>query len=162
VKTRVLLSSAFVALAVLGIACSKPTSLRDKTTNVEDNDPEMAAAIAKARATLPEFWKKFERHQRDETDFCLKVRITDKNGAEHFWLANLERWEGKVYGVVNNDAEIVARVKLGDRIEIPDADISDWLYMRKGKMVGNHTVRALFKKMSPQEVESCKKMLETP
>jgi uncharacterized protein YegJ (DUF2314 family) len=142
--------------------CSNAASRQDSTTNVEGNDPEMGAAIAKARATLPEFWRKWERHRRDETDFSLKVRITDKNGTEHFWLSQLEQHDGKTFGVLNNDAQIVKCVKLGDLIEIPENEISDWLYLRRGKMVGNYTIRALFKKMSPEEVESCKKMLETP
>jgi uncharacterized protein YegJ (DUF2314 family) len=162
VKT-LLLSFSLTAVALLGIGCSQKTaSSNDPTTKVDDDDPEMIAAIAKARASLPEFWKKLQNHAGNETDFSLKVRITDKNGAEHFWLGNLEHRDGKIYGVIDNNAEIVANVKLGDRIEIPDADISDWLYMRRGKMVGNYTIRALFKKMTPEEVESCKKMLETP
>ncbi len=31
-------------------------------------------------------------------------------------------------GTINNDPEMVKNVKLGDRITIPEADISDWLY----------------------------------
>ncbi len=47
-------------------------------------------------------------------------------------------------------------------MRIPEADISDWLYMRNGKMVGNYTLRALFKNMSPEEVREAKKRLGEP
>src|SRR3954471_4319680 len=116
-------------------ACSK----KDKVISVEDDDPTMTAAISEARETLPQFWQVFEKRERGETDFSLKVRITDKKGTEHFWASDIERRAGKTMGTINNDPNIVKSVKLGDRIQIPEADITDWLYMRDGKMVGNRT-----------------------
>jgi uncharacterized protein YegJ (DUF2314 family) len=145
-------------LAALWTGCSQ----RDRTISVKDDDPEMVAAIAKARETLPQFWLVFDRRGQGETNFALKVRITDKHGAEHFWAIDLERREGKILGTINNDPDIVASVKLGDRITIPEADISDWLYMRDGKMVGNHTIRPLFKKMSAKEVQQLKEVMAEP
>jgi uncharacterized protein YegJ (DUF2314 family) len=139
-------------------ACSK----RDKVFTVESDDPEMVAAIARARESLPQFWQVFDKRERGESDFALKVKITDKRGTEHFWATDIERREGKTMGTINNDPNIVASVKLGDRIEIPEADISDWLYMRGGKMVGNETLRALLKKMPAAEAEKLKKMMANP
>lgn len=152
------------ALALVGsiltllTACSK----RDKVVRVADDDSEMTAAIAKARETLPQFWQVFEKRDRGESDFALKVRISDKKGTEHFWATNVERRNGKTMGTIDNDPNIVARVKLGDRIGIPEADISDWLYMRDGKMVGNRTLVPLFKQMPAAEVERLKKMMADP
>ena len=65
-------------------------------------------------------------------------------------------------GTINNDPNIVASVKLGDRIEIPEADISDWLYMRGGKMVGNRTLVPLLKTMPAKEAEAYRKMMTEP
>jgi uncharacterized protein YegJ (DUF2314 family) len=135
---------------------------RDRAVNVAPDDPDMVAAIARARETLPQFWQAYETRPRGESDFCLKVKITDQRGAEHFWVVDLERRDGKTLGTINNDPSIVASVKAGDRIEIPEADITDWLFMRAGKMVGNHTVRALFKSMPPDEVARTKIMMESP
>ena len=139
-------------------ACSR----RDKVVNVEHDDLEMVAAIAKAQSTLPQFWQIFDKPERGESKFALKVRITDKKGTEHFWANDIERRDGKTMGTINNDPNIVASVKLGDRIEIPEADISDWLYMRDGKMVGNETLKPLFKKMSAAEVERFKSIMANP
>jgi uncharacterized protein YegJ (DUF2314 family) len=143
------------------VGCSSGPS-RDPVTSVAEDDSEMNAAIAKARASLPSFWQKFDHPGPGETDFALKVAIKDSNGTEHFWLVDLERKDGNITGTINNDPEIVKTVKDGDRIPIPEADISDWMYMRNGKMVGNHTVRALFKSMSPADVENVKNMLAEP
>jgi uncharacterized protein YegJ (DUF2314 family) len=149
-----------VMLAACNVAgCSSDS---DPVTSVDSGDAEMNAAIAKARDSLPRFWSTFEKPEHAESDFALKVKLTDANGTEHFWLSDLERKDGKIMGTVNNDAVTVRSVKLGDRIPIPEASISDWMYMRDGKMVGNYTVRALFKTMSPAEVENIKKMLAEP
>lgn len=163
-KTNTMNRISPLALLILGLsftlltACSK----RDKVINVAEDDPEMVAAIAKARDTLPQFWQVFEKPERGESKFSLKVKITDKRGTEHFWATDIERRDGKVFGTINNDPNIVTSVKLGDRVEIPEADISDWLYLRDDKMVGNYTVVPLLKTMPAKEAEALKSMMANP
>jgi uncharacterized protein YegJ (DUF2314 family) len=135
---------------------------RDGIINVERDDPEMTAAIAKARATLPQFWRVFDHPDHGERNFALKVAIRDGKQTEHFWANDLVRTNGHTMGTINNDPNLVKNVKLGERIVIPEADISDWTYARDGKMIGNYTLRALFKKMSPDEVEAYKRMMADP
>ena len=148
----------FLAATLLIAACSK----EDQVIFVSNDDPEMVAAIAKARDTLPKFWQVFEKPGEGESDFSLKVKITEGQDAEYFWLVNLERVNGKTFGTISNDPNIVGNVKVGDRIEIPEADITDWLYMRNGKMVGNTTMRVLFKQMPASDVEYYKNILVEP
>ena len=149
-------------LLVTGLAsCSKSANNSD-TIGVSKDDSEMNAAIAKARASLPQVWQVFEHPEHGENDFCLKVKITDKTEVEHFWAADIERTNGIIKGTISNDPEFVHNVKNGDRITIPEADISDWLYMKDKKMVGNQTLRALFKEMSAEEVKKYKAMLADP
>ena len=156
-RARQITRSLVIVLLVL-TACSK----RDNVIGVPSDDPEMTAAISKARETLPQFWRVFDKPERGETGVSLKVRITDKSGTEHFWATDIELRDGKTIGVINNDPNTVATVKLGDRIEIQEADITDWLYMRDGKMVGNYTLKPLFKKMPKGETERLKKMMADP
>lgn len=138
------------ALALLVGGCSD-RSVDDRVVTVASDDAEMNAAIARARETLPHFWEVFEKPARGESDFALKVEITEGSEAEHFWLIDIERRDGKTFGTINNEPEFVDTVRLNERIAIPEADISDWMYMREGKMVGNYTIRPLFKQMSPDE-----------
>jgi uncharacterized protein YegJ (DUF2314 family) len=144
------------------IGCSKSKPKAENFSEVADDDPEMAAAITKARQTLPEFWAIHDSPKNGETGFALKVKITDPNGAEHFWVNNLKRSGGKTTGTINNNAEIVRSVKNGDQITIPEADISDWMYVRGGKIHGNETVKALYKTMSPEEAAAVKEMMANP
>lgn len=134
----------------------------DRIINVHESDPEMNAAIAKARGSLPRFWALFANPAKGETNFALKVKVTDSHGVEHFWCTDLGREGTRIFGVINNDPNVVESVKIGQRIEIKPDDISDWLFMREGKMHGNFTVRPLFKSMTPEEVAQIKAMLADP
>ena len=149
---------AVLTILALLSGCSK----QDKVVSVADDDPEMLAAIAKARDTLPEFWTVFDKREHGESGFAMKVKITDKSGSEHFWATDLERRDGKIMGTINNEPNIVSTVKLGERIVIPESDISDWLYLRGGKMVGNETLKPLLKTMSASEVARAKALMADP
>src|ERR1022692_800767 len=118
----------FFGLLLPFLSSCSDSDHKDKVINVAEDDPDVTA-IAKARGLLPQFWQVFDYHEHGETDFCPKVKITDKGKAEHFWAVNVERKDGKIFGTINNDPEIVHNVKIGDRILIPEDDISDWLYM---------------------------------
>jgi len=145
-------------LLSLFTACSK----RDTVINIAEDDPEMVAAIAKARDSLPQFWAAFDQRQRGDTDFSLKVKITGKRGTEHFWLKEIERRDGQVYGTIDNAPDIVRHVKRGARIPIPEADISDSFYMRDHKMVVNYTSRVLFRTMTAAEVKRYQQIMADP
>ena len=152
-----------IALLIVALVASLCASCahRDKAY-AEDTDPEMAAAIAKAQKTLPQFWETFGLRPHGESNFVLVVRITDKGRIEHFFTTDFERRDGKTMVTISNAPNIVASVKRGDRIEIPAADITDWHYMRDGKYVGMFTMKPQFKNMPAETVEAFKKVLTDP
>jgi uncharacterized protein YegJ (DUF2314 family) len=90
------------AALIVSAGCSK----RDKVIDVEDNDPEMIAAIEKGRQSLTNFWQALENPQPGETKFALKVRIEDENGTEYFWASDIVRKSGKIRGTIDNDPNI--------------------------------------------------------
>jgi len=160
IQTRTFILLLIVLVVSLFGGCSKNDP--DPLVNVPDDDVEMNTAIAKARASLPEFWQHFERPRTGETSFSLKVKISEGKETEHFWTDHIEQKDGKVFGIIGNDAESVHNVKLGDRVEILEPNISDWMYLRNDKIVGNYTMRPLFKHMSAKDVEKYKGMLANP
>lgn len=152
-------------LAVFALGASLPMSASagsGSMIRVPNNDPDMAAAIAKARASLPAFWKSLEQPGPGEEGFALKVAVKDGADVEHFWLIEVSREGGKLTGTINNDPEIVGNVSNGERYEFTEADISDWLFQRNGKMVGNETLRPLLKRMPEADAEYYRAMYETP
>jgi uncharacterized protein YegJ (DUF2314 family) len=166
-QARLTAAALLFALAIhAGCSKSDPeqdqAKARDKTINVADDDAEMSAAIAQARQTLPEFWKIYDKPEHGESRFALKVCITDSNGAEHFWVGNIERQGEKIFGTIDNEPNYVKSVKNGQRIEIPPADITDWLYWRDEKMHGNRTLKPLLKSMPPEEVQKLRAIMADP
>jgi uncharacterized protein YegJ (DUF2314 family) len=130
--------------------------------DVAADDAEMNAAISQARDSLAHFWSTFEAPNRGESDFALKVRIEDREAVEHFWVTDLRREGGRTYGLIGNEPNSVTTVRFGEEIEIPEGDVTDWLYMREGKMVGNFTLPPLFKQMPAAEVERLRSMMADP
>jgi uncharacterized protein YegJ (DUF2314 family) len=149
-------------LVLTALACGSGTPLDNGVASVAAGDKEMSEAIATARRTLPEFWRTYSAPTRGERGFALKVAIRDGAATEHFWVVDVERRNDKILGTINNEPETVSTVTFGQRLEVPEADITDWMFLRNDKFVGNHTVRPLFKTMPPEDVARIKAMMESP
>ncbi|MBB6411693.1 uncharacterized protein YegJ (DUF2314 family) [Mesorhizobium sangaii] len=125
----------------------------DKTVIFTPGDPEMAAATAKALASLDEFLALSEAPPSGTDRFKLKVKVRDGNVTEHFWVIPFRRTETGFVGILANQPEEVQSVVLGQNIEFTRNDISDWGYTRDGRQVGSFTVCVMFKKMSKEEAD---------
>ena len=128
-----------------------------------NQDAEMEEAKANARATLSHFWDKLAGPGTGEEGFALKVALPyGENNTEHIWSKDVERRNGKISVVINNVPRDVKTVRAGQRIEVADSQISDWMYLRNGKIVGNYTMRPLLKRMPPQDAARYRAMLLDP
>src|ERR1700742_2392444 len=132
--------------------------------DVSSVDPEMAAAIAKARATLPLFWVSYEAPRPSERGHSVKVCFaTSGTNAEHIWMMDIRRLPGGGFsGRLANDPCRLAGKREGDLAQFSEAHITDWMFMRNDKIVGCETTRPLLKSMSKAEADGFRAMLETP
>jgi len=147
----------------LGALPPTATAQDSSYIRVPNEVPEMADAKAKARATLSRFWEKMDKPGPDEEGFALKVGIPyGGNNSEHIWTSYIERKDGRIFGVIDNVPRDVKTIRVGQRIEIADAQISDWMYRRAGKIVGGYTIRPLLKRMPPEEAARFRAMLAEP
>jgi len=151
-----------VLAAWAALVASGPVLAQDKVVRVPNEDKEMAGAIAKARQSLPEYWKSCEKPAAPNMSCALKVMIRAGGQVEHFWLVNVERKGGGYAGTINNDPNLVKTVKAGQRYEFKEADVTDWMFMRNGKIVGNETMRPLLKRMPADQAARYRQMLEKP
>lgn len=142
------------ASAILGGAGSG-----DKTVSVSSEDAEMNAAMQKARDTLPMFWTKHASPESDEESFSVKLGISDGKNVEHFWCGDIKGDAAKASCAIGNEPQSVFTVKIGQRVDIDPAIISDWMYMKSGKIKGGQTIRALIPKLSEEEAQSYRAML---
>jgi uncharacterized protein YegJ (DUF2314 family) len=73
------------------------------------------------------------------------------------WINSL-RFDGKVFhGRLNNNPYEVKAVKLGDIVTVDPKDVSDWMYIDKGKLIGGYTIRVVTDKLSPAERKAFEK-----
>jgi len=121
--------------------------------NVDSDDVEMNTAISKARESTAEFLQILTSPKPNQTDFSAKRPYPKKSGSggEHIWISDLT-YDGKLlHGKVGDDPVDIANLKIGDEVSFPPAELTDWLYLEDGKIVGGYTIRVLRKRMSPQE-----------
>ena len=140
-----------------GSGCDRESRViqRDGEPDAVDvgNDAEMAAAIAEARATADQFLRALATPAPNQTDFCVKraYATTNGSGREHLWISNV-RYDGALlHGTIDNEPIDVPNVKVDERVSFPPAELSDWMYLEDGKIVGGYTVRVVRKHLSPEE-----------
>jgi uncharacterized protein YegJ (DUF2314 family) len=124
------------------------------------DEQEMEAAIARARSEVDSFIA--ELSKGNGSDFAVKVPIQDKEETEHFWLTDIVYRNGKFEGVIGNDPGMVTNVKSGQKWTVKKSEISDWMFMREGKMYGNYTLRPLLKTMPEEEAAKLRSILANP
>jgi uncharacterized protein YegJ (DUF2314 family) len=120
--------------------------------NFDSMDPEMDAAIRRARSSFPGFVAQLPQ-LRDRSDyFSVKVPIDTGTSTEHIWLSSLELRDGEVAGVLAN-APLDGPYKLGDKVSVPVEEISDWMAVVDNDLYGGFTVLVARSRMSPAEQE---------
>ena len=148
----------FTILTILGLASCN----NDKTTSIErdgqptvyqvgGDDKEMNTAIGLANATLDNFTKALQSNNADFVNFALKTRFNTPQGGEHIWVSNITLDNNDFFGVVDNLPESTTDVKIGDKIKIDKKNISDWMYIDKGKLRGGYTIILLRNRMTDAE-----------
>jgi uncharacterized protein YegJ (DUF2314 family) len=130
---------------------------RDEVAIVATNDPVMAEAMRRARATLPDFLVLAAVPKPAMDSFAVKVAIHQGDDSEYFWIDPFTNTNGKFSGRINNKPDLIHSVKLGQIITFDQSEIVDWMYMDGDKMKGNYTACALLKAAPPGEVAEFKK-----
>lgn len=153
------LIAALAATISVGPAMAQPLmdkAARDEIALVPRNDPDMAAAMRKARAKLPEFFTLVRNPNAFTTGFAVKVAVRDKTEVEYFWVTPFTEQDGRFSGRINNTPRTVKTVKFGESITFSEGEIVDWLYLDAGQMKGNYTACALLKR-EPAQAAAFKK-----
>jgi uncharacterized protein YegJ (DUF2314 family) len=153
------LRSRLIVTLIALFACSctkKPETLIESGYD----EHEMEAAIARARREVDTFVS--ELSAPTGTSHAVKVPVQDDGKTEHFWLIDVTYKDGKFEGTIDNEPGTVRNVKLGDKRSVARQEITDWMFMRGGKMYGNYTMRPLFKAMPEGEAAKYRSMLAEP
>jgi uncharacterized protein YegJ (DUF2314 family) len=135
-------------------ACSRSSSdaPKDEVVYVKGSDPTMAAAIAKAQASLESFRAVLAAPPAGTKSFSVRVGFAwgIKDEREHIWLTEPKLAATTVTGTINNEPVDAISLKLGQVVTAPLKDVSDWMYVENGVLRGGYTLRVLLDKMNPE------------
>ena len=165
VSASIVVVAAATIFATLGIPNSELSAQgRSPVVDVTATNPEMNAAIGKARATLPTFWASYDAPKSSETGHSLKVRFAKPtSGHEHIWMAEVKKTSnGRYQAKFANVPRDLPGKKAGDFAEFGETDISDWMFMRNDKIVGGATIRPTLKMLPKADADALRARLETP
>jgi len=160
--------AAITGVSVFGILTIGPTHEvvaqdRSPIVDVRTTDPEMNTAIARARGTLPTFWASYESPKSSEAGHALKVRFHTRKGGEHIWIAEVKKLPNGAYsGFFANEPRDLPGKRAGDKVEFAEADISDWMFMRNGKIVGGETIKPTLKSLPKADADALRARMEQP
>src|SRR5262245_47248448 len=140
------------AVVVGLLAVAALVQAADRIVDVEQDDKDMQAAIAKARASLDDFLAVVDAPPAFATGFTVKVRFAHRNGAEHLWIEPFRRDHSGFVGTVANEPEHLPELHLGQEVSFERSQITDWGYEVDSKKRGFFTVCVMFKHMSADEV----------
>ena len=129
---------------------------RDEAFLVTKEDPAMAAARSKARATLAQFLATARQPTPAMKNFALKVRVSDDHGVEYFWVTGFSSSGGRFSGKIDNTPRMVRSVTAGQIIQFGENEITDWMYMDSGRMKGNYSACALLQREPKDQQEAVK------
>jgi uncharacterized protein YegJ (DUF2314 family) len=161
------IASCFIIAAALGgllsPAVASPESLNDRVKRGEvstmpSDSPAMAAAFAKAQATLDDFLRIAGHPPPGLASLALKVRVSEGQKREYFWVSPFRVEPDGFSGTLNNQPRLVQGVKQGQQLKFTRADVVDWMYYdtAKKRMHGNFTACAQLTRESPQDQASFK------
>jgi uncharacterized protein YegJ (DUF2314 family) len=110
------------------------------------DDPEMMAATAEAKKTWPEFVKAFRNKPENSENFAAKFPFDAPDQKEFMWVEVVSINGDTVVGRLGNDPVWVKDLKLGDEVKMKVSQLSDWMYVKDGEIVGGYTVKVLMDK----------------
>lgn len=102
-------------------------------------------AIAEARRRWPEFVTTFKNRQPGDERFIVKAPFVGEDGqTEHMWLQVFGLEPEYVHGHLVNHPMHTSKLKQGSQVEVPVAEISDWVCPdAEGNALGNFTHEAV-------------------
>jgi uncharacterized protein YegJ (DUF2314 family) len=122
----------------------------DRIIPFSDDDQRMQFAIDKARRTLGLFFDAFVAPKPNQQSFLLKVRFESQSMSEHLWVADIDASVSPMEATIANEPNLPG-LKLMERTNFHSSQITDWMYLEDGYLVGGFTTQVIRAAMSPAE-----------
>lgn len=141
--------------AAPGRSESDPRHVKENVIAYHTGDEAMNAAKGKARATLPRFRKLMDA--RTEGTYTIKFPLTQNGETEHIWMQLGDYRDGVYHGRLANAPINGNEYKMGDHMQVAEADVEDWMVNTGAEMYGGYTVRVMLPEMPKDQAEALAK-----
>lgn len=154
---RPLLVATFFAVITLPARADNPIAkeLQTKTEpeyfQVKNEHAAMHQAVIHARKTVGKFIGALKHPAAGQIDFEVKKPFVQGNEVEHIWLSDVQFTGSRFQGRVDNTPRKIRGVKIGQLVSVNPNEISDWVYIDNGKLVGGYTIRARYNELTAEQ-----------
>jgi uncharacterized protein YegJ (DUF2314 family) len=136
------------------------TGQRGGVINVPTDDREMAAAMEKGRATLPEFLALAASPKRGQRNFAVKVGFRGPQGRnEFFWVTPFTLKGDRVSGTLSNTPVYATQLREGQTVSFGRDEIVDWSYLDNAEMHGHYTTCVILRRSSDADRAQFRKQM---
>lgn len=117
------------------------------------DDPDITAAMEKARATSGQFLTALQKPAANQKQFMVRKAFPAKDAKQQIlWIVDITFDGVLLHGRVDdNTAQPGSGIAKDGRVSFPPADICDWMFNEGDKAVGGYMLRALKPKMTDDE-----------
>lgn len=118
---------------------------------VEDNDKQFNRATEHAQRSLGFFMAALKAKKPGDSGFEIKKAFVDGDNVEHLWINDVTYDGQSFHGKINNNPIDVKNVRLGQSVTVAPKDVTDWMFVKDGKLIGGYTTRVFYARLSPDE-----------
>lgn len=142
-------SPAAIPEAAQGADPKAPRKVKENVVAYHTADQAMNAAKLMARQTLPRFAKMWEDGVAGT--YTAKFPLTQNGQTEHIWL-QVDGFNGEmINGRLSNEPVNGNKYKMGQRMQIAQAAVEDWMVNQGDAIYGGYTARVALSQMPDGE-----------
>jgi uncharacterized protein YegJ (DUF2314 family) len=127
----------------------------DPTMHVEQDNEALLSIALDAQENLHIFFRHLQRPSPGERDFRIKYPFEADTSSgfyrEQIWLDDITFSNGIFSGTVINTPFFTQGIAKGDRTAFDPDGISDWMFMRKDKIIGGLSIKYLLELISAED-----------
>lgn len=124
--------------------------MAERIVEFDSEDKRMQFAIKEAQSTLKAFFEAYLNPMPNQEAFLLKVQFEVGGEIEHIWMADIDASVFPLEGTIANNPELPI-LRFMQRTAFHPSQITDWMYVEDGYLMGGYTTQAIRSGLTPEE-----------